>query len=424
MIGGGIAGLSCAEGLADSFDVTVYDTGRLRPGGRCSSREAGDRPKEQEELTFPLLSKYKYDHAAQVLTVPESPLFQDFSQQVSDWEDAGVLKKFTTNSVFNIYSADNVKPCPNDNLYFGSKGMGSIPLAMVDRNRFELKQDVWVSPSNGVKYLAQSKKWRVQANGKVLGEYDDLVIAHNGKCADRLMSKTPAKDVHALLRVNFAPSVAAHGGKRMTLNSIYSLTVCLDQEASQRLALCLPEHFVCGFIHNKKVLRFVSCQTNKYDQETQEGQSVWTILSSATFAKKYKAPQEFLPEERIEEVTELLLEALKEDVGLQSPEFLKKHVLDRRVQLWGAALPINVWDGHGSEGPPTGFIHDPDHNVGVCGDWLLDASIAGAWTSGKLLADHMKLSAKQETQDKAAIGLHGSFHRSEGAAKLGIGALR
>jgi hypothetical protein len=36
--------------------------------------------------------------------------------------------------------------------------------------------------------------------------YPTQVIAHNGKCADRLMSTADAPAVHALLRTKFTPS--------------------------------------------------------------------------------------------------------------------------------------------------------------------------------------------------------------------------
>ena len=53
ILGGGISGLSTASqllsrhkqsGQAYELEVTVFDTGRLRPGGRCSSRLVGDKP--------------------------------------------------------------------------------------------------------------------------------------------------------------------------------------------------------------------------------------------------------------------------------------------------------------------------------------------------------------------------------------------
>ena len=65
----------------------------------------------------------------------------------------------------------------------------------------------------------------------------------------------------------------------------------------------------------------------------------------------------------------------------------------------------------------NGFVYDPDNNVGVCGDWLVEPSVAGAWASGKLLANHML--KKQNVK----IGLDGKFERSESASKLGIASL-
>jgi malic enzyme len=54
IVGGGIAGLSCAHQLSSAvtihnesptiYNVTVFDTGRLRSGGRCSSRNPHDSP--------------------------------------------------------------------------------------------------------------------------------------------------------------------------------------------------------------------------------------------------------------------------------------------------------------------------------------------------------------------------------------------
>jgi predicted NAD/FAD-dependent oxidoreductase len=290
--------------------------------------------------------------------------------------------------------------------------MGSIPESMVDRNKFEVRRDIWVPPSSGVRWMKGKKQWKVQAKGRVLGEYDCLVIAHSGKCADRLMSKTPAKRLHNLLRVNFAPEVAAAtGGKRMTLSSIYSLTFAVD--GASELAGALPEPFVAGYVQGHPALRFLTCQTRKY--ETTGGREVWTLLSSAQFAKKHKAPQEFLADGTVEGVSGLLLAALEEAAlgRTGAAGRLQSAVLDKRLQLWGAAVPVNVWDG-------PGFLYDAEHSVGCCGDWLVEPSIAGAWTSGRLLADYVLDSGS----DKGSAGIEGgSFRRSESAQKVGIGAV-
>ena len=54
-------------------------------------------------------------------------------------------------------------------------------------------QDVWVPPSNG---LQAGNGWNVVVpRQKQSFNFDAAVIAHNGKCAERLTSSTPAKEV-------------------------------------------------------------------------------------------------------------------------------------------------------------------------------------------------------------------------------------
>jgi predicted NAD/FAD-dependent oxidoreductase len=435
IIGGGIAGLSCAQQLgSSSYEVTVYDTGRLRPGGRSSSRQPGDahvpKEKDPDSELYPILSNYRLDHAAQLISVPDIDIDNNpksassFQGQVQTWMDQGVLREFPDDSVCQIQKDDkdgtantcNVRPLKSK-FYYGTHGMGGLAMNMLEDRSFQVEQDVWVSPSSGVRYQKDTKKWKVQAKGQTLGYYDKLIIAHNGKCADRIMSKTPAKDVHALLRVNFAPTVPAHGGKKMTLNSIYSLTIALPKDSE--LSQALKEPFVSGFVKNHPNLRMITCQTRKYpnpDPNNKNNNShaheVWTVLSSAKFAKKYKAPQESLPDDVIEEVTGLLLEAVEESI-LGKPVGLTP--LDKRLQLWGAAVPLNVWTSNDND---TGFIYDAEHSVGVCGDWLVEPSIAGAWTSGRLLAQHLL------DDPSTTAGLEGQFEINESASKLGIASLK
>lgn len=452
VIGGGIAGTSFAQRLATTvsstissdkrqFQVTVFDTGRLRLGGRCSSRLPGDALKDNNNgapagtaSSSPYLSRYLIDHAAQILTVPETHEFADFAQQVRDWETQGIVKCFQPGSVCSIHSAKSgttttngfrIKSLPSEHMFYGAQGMGSLPQSMIDAavktGSVDVQQDVWVSPANGVRY--KSGKWTVQASGKVLGQFDRLVIAHNGKCADRLMSKTPAKELHNLLKTNFAPSVPTHGGKRMTLSSIYSLTVALKKGSA--LSQSLPEPLVCGFVKDNAALRFLSCQTRKYDcnQNVDGGDDidVWTILSSPNFAKKYKAPQEFLTDETIEQVSSQLLQALEQSLGLDAGS-LTKAVLERRLQLWGAALPLNTWETTTSTVKDGGgYVYDSEHTAGVIGDWLVQPSIAGAWTSGQRLADFLQF--EEDGTQIMTVGLEGSFVRSESASQEGIGAL-
>lgn len=449
VIGGGIAGLTCAQFLAKSgrYDPTVFDTGRLRPGGRCSSRMPGDEEAQDSSSDYTYLKSTIVDHAAQILTVPKG--FPEFQKQADLWVEEGILTKYPQDTVCNIVDKNysrNKKKAKEENkkmkdegialrplngksaptMYYGTKGMGSIPLAIQQSSQATINQDVWVAPSNGVRYQKESGKWKLQAKGETLGIFDNCVIAHNGKCADRIMSKTPAKSVHNLLRVNFSPRVPPWGGKRMTLNSIYSLTFALpinnNDDGISVLDKALPaDEFVCGFVQNEPTLRFLSCQTRKYAQESDV--QVWTVLSSATFAKKHKAPQEFLPADVVQNVTSMLLQGVERSLRLPK-DSLEQSVLESRLQLWGAAVPVNVWENgeeNGGDKNTQGFLHDSEFNVGVCGDWLLEASIAGAWESGRRLAEFMihDLPDSKET----VVGVQGAFKASQSAMKAGIGSL-
>jgi len=462
IIGGGIAGLSCAQHLqsSGSYNPTVFDTGRLRPGGRCSSRYPNDKPKDRSQNQSSILSQYTIDHAAQILVVPgvrgDNDGFHSFQKQVDQWKEDGVIQQFPKNSVAEIVAKDPagananaannkdkvaplVRPIDSKNMYYCTDGFGSIPLNMATTNEIKIEQDVWISPSSGVKYVGTktSPQWSVQTNGRKFGKFDHVIIAHNGKCADRLMSKTPAKDLHSLLKVDFRPTVPDWGGKKMTLNSIYSLTVALkmDGGGGENLSQVVGKDVITAFVKNEPNLKLITNQSNKLGsastQRKEEGLEVWTILSSAKFAKKYKGPQENLPQERVEEVTTLMLAALERSLGLEEGTIHEGTVKDSRLQLWGAAVPLNVWSPTGTDinSNNSGFMYDAEHSVGACGDWLLDPSIAGAWESGRRLANWMSSGLEQDGTpiDAVSVGLPslgGEFKQSTTAAGSGIGNVR
>ncbi len=62
-----------------------------------------------------------------------------------------------------------------------------------------------------------------------------------------------------------------------------------------------------------------------------------------------------------------------------------------RVQLWGAAVPMNRLE-NGNQ-----CVFDGDHNAGICGDWFGDPSIEGAAISGLDLAEKIAAHAQGNT---------------------------
>merc|ERR1719310_330731 len=87
----------------------------------------------------------------------------------------------------------------------------------------------------------------------------------------------------------------------------------------------------------------------------------WTALSTGAFGSKNKHPQEQLRGTDVEErVKNEMLAALGSALGASEP----LAPLRWRLQLWGAALPLNA---HVADVP---FAWDADNKIGVVGDWL------------------------------------------------------
>ena len=99
IIGGGIAGLTCAQTLrplAPHVEVVVYDTGKHDVGGRCSSkRVAMAVAGGQESLLF--------DHSAQYVSGPVSEN-DPFKNILNDWIRMGHVRCVTL--YFNLCMAN------------------------------------------------------------------------------------------------------------------------------------------------------------------------------------------------------------------------------------------------------------------------------------------------------------------------------
>jgi len=372
VIGGGIAGLSCARRLTElGLEAVVFDTGKGAPGGRCSSRRWPD------DGTIA-------DHAAQYAAAT-TPSFEAYLRGL---EGEGLARRWTGH-VGNIEASGQFVE-EDSAKYVGAAGMGSVAAALA--RGVDVRQDVWVPPSGGLQHLGDGG-WtlRLPKSAGDAGRFDAVVIAHNGKCAERLTSTLPAREVHALLRTRFAARLpGGGGGGRFCLNSIYSLLVEVRPGA-------MPESIDGAFVHNHPSLRWIGNNHAKYGGGGGGGgggaqSHVWTVLSSGEFGAEHKVPQEQLQGTPTEgKVTALLLEAVEQSVGLARGE-LSGAVLRSRLQLWGAAVPLNRWD--------SPFVWDSTHRIGIAGDWCSPAaeqpsSLEAAWLSGARLAEHIAAGAKE-----------------------------
>ncbi|KAL7528617.1 hypothetical protein ACHAXR_002537 [Thalassiosira sp. AJA248-18] len=239
------------------------------------------------------------------------------------------------------------------------------------------------------------------------------------------MSRTPAKAFHSLLRTKFAPYVPQWGGKEMTLNSIYSLVFAVKSEkgkssdggdgsspiakAFSKLSSSKDDNDVYTvMIKNEPSLRLLSCNTLKHhhrqNQNSESNIEVYTLLSSPKFGKNHKGPQENLPPELTQKVVMKMLKSLEHSLNLKDGSVVDS-VVDLKLQLWGAAVPMNTWQSSSTnDNGADGFVYDATYGVGACGDWILHPSIAGAWESGRRLASWMITTSNQGGEDSSSNG--------------------
>ncbi|XP_069824842.1 renalase-like [Dendropsophus ebraccatus] len=342
IIGGGISGLVCAARLSQLgiTDSIVFDTGKHAPGGRCSSRFINIEGK-----------LHIFDHAVQFFTVSDPR----FAKIVSFLHSKGAVKVWP-GKIVRLKLGEKPTEVQNVQAFIGTRGMQSVPECL--STLVNVEGNKWVS---SVHWDPSMKKWRVDDHGW----FDYLIVAHNGKCAARLMADAGAPQIHNLLKVKFGPVLSPQTSV-MQLCSLWVLLFALPQKIEVDFDGAFVEHSDISWIGNN---------TSKYSAENQ--MPCWTIISSKTFGANHKVPQEFIPPSKEKEVINLLLNGFAEITGINRQRLVPCFT---KVQLWGAANPLNVLQDEEC-------VFQSSHNVGICGDWLVSPSVEGAAISGLALAE-------------------------------------
>lgn len=174
-------------------------------------------------------------------------------------------------------------------VFVGSEGMQSVPKCLAAL--VNVTQSVWIS---SLLWEVDTKKWHIDK----YGYFDYLVIAHNGKCADKLMSSAGVPQVHKLLQVRFSDHLNLKD-KRMHLCSIWALLVCFPR------SLGLPYE---GAHVSDYDISWIANNTAKLQGHSEENRECWTVFSTREFGTKNKVPQENIPKSKEREVTDKLLE--------------------------------------------------------------------------------------------------------------------
>ncbi|XP_040385778.1 renalase isoform X2 [Oryza brachyantha] len=375
VIGGGASGLACASSLAArGVRTVVFDTGMHGLGGRMATRAvaAGDA-QQQQELVF--------DHAAQFFTVSD----ERFQRLVDEWIGKGLVREWR-GLIGELDAGGHFRPIPSSTpRYIGVNGMRPLADAILPKSDLvEVVRRCWISklePFNGM--------WRLFENEKPHGQYDAIVIAHNGKCANRLLSTS---GLPLLTR-------------QMKLSSVWALLAAFEDP------LPIPQSdpygtFEGSFVKDVDSLSWMANNSQKLFPLQTGRPECWTFFSTAAYGKRNKVPQENIPKVTSEKVKEDMLQGVELALGLSRGSLQQPFYT--RVQLWGAALPMNT--------PGVPCIFDPQGRAGICGDWLTGSSIEAAALSGMSLANHIAdyFASSGERPEEFAMGLHENLNQVEG----------
>jgi len=177
VVGGGIAGLACAEVLAPHVKVTMVDAGR-RVGGRLGAIEPFD-------------CRYSFDHGAQYLS-HDGGAFGEF---LEDCEKAGAVAKWAPITSLGKISNDEegilimdslVRNSTSKTVYVGTPCMASAPGHLLARMKDSL-EELWENTTcTGLTRKADSAKWQLELRVRDGGHYwyklldADLVITALG----------------------------------------------------------------------------------------------------------------------------------------------------------------------------------------------------------------------------------------------------
>ena len=224
--------------------------------------------------------------------------------------------------------------------WVGVGGISAVPKAL--SAQLDVRLDTWVASverqGNGKwRLFLDSQKRRPLSASPTRGVQEDfnyICVAHNGKCAERLMRDADVPSLHRLLKCRFGA-----GPPPKALMQLSSLWVCwfavkgsgLNQPRTLASACVWRENVALGagslglpfegaFVKGSDALCWAADNTRKL-RDTSAGAAdddveAWTLISTRPFGAANKVPLENVPQEVAERVTAELLRAFETAAGL------------------------------------------------------------------------------------------------------------
>ena len=302
IIGGGMAGLTCATALSKhDVDLTIYDKGR-GPGGRMAARRV-----ERADGTL------RFDHGAQYFTVHDP----DFAAIVQDWRADDVVAPW---------------PAAGDHAFVGIPAMNAPIRHMAD--------SLDVHWGKRVDHIAKhADGWSVDCGGD-RKQYDGVIVAIPAEQAADLLADAGHEFAEAARQSVSAPCWATMAA--------FETPLPIDADAVRAKG------------------KAVSWAARNSAKPAREGLESWVLHASPEYSKELLS----LPKQ---DAAEAMLAQFFDQAAIpaQEPAFLTAH-------RWLYAMA----DAAGAE--PC--LWDAEAQIGVCGDWLVEPRVEGAWRSGRAMA--------------------------------------
>ncbi|KAH7299218.1 hypothetical protein KP509_24G000600 [Ceratopteris richardii] len=260
ILGGGMSGLMCALTLQEKgIRSTVFDTGKHGLGGRMGTRDVAQV--NGHELAF--------DHAAQYFTATDP----SFKKLVKKWIIEGAVKEWN-GVVGTLDKGGMFTELKSPTKYIATHGMRLLADHLAaERKLMDVVRPCWISRLN-----EHGGMWHLSEYEKDRGEFDIVVIAHNGKCANRLLGP-------------IGVPLVAKQMKRLELSSIWALMAAFEQPLPAPVSYSGSGQVEGAFVRDIDSLSWMGNNTAKLQPQQKSGPYCWTFLSTAKYGKKNKVPQ-------------------------------------------------------------------------------------------------------------------------------------